>query len=701
MKLSLRMVVIGGVVVGLLVPLTAATVYTGESEAKRLFAESKEAHERITQVVAIGVQKALWDLAPEGAAPLVTSVMGDRRVVRAAIYDAQGAVFHEAKEEGRRAGEVLTLDRPVVNGDQVIGKVVVEFSLADAAMLVHQHLMETLVVAALQAAVCIAILVLLLNRRVLARVEALKKQAQKLAAKSLEEPFVWRSGDEIAELGGALELTRGALKGLFAELEANNAHLAGMNANLEGLVAERTATIKMIMDNVRSGFMLISTKFEVQAGYSRSCETLFGRTTIAGEKLTTALGLEPEAAEHFELCVAQVFDDIMPEEVSLEQIPRRARLDNRTLAVEGATVRNATGGVETILFTVTDVTELDKVESENRSNRSMIRILQNIAAFREFVKESRGRLEDAQAAAERSDEVVVRRELHTLKGNMAAFGLDELAVLVHKIEGKPTISVDDVVEVTDGLKEFLAMRRDMLGVRYTENGSESVSVAKEAFGALATKTAEFAMANIVHDWIVDVRKVPVSSMLGPVADYLERVATARGKIVQFSVKGGGLRVDAEAFKPIVQNLIHLLRNAVDHGIEAAVDRGEKDSMGTLELLFAEVDGRFEIRVKDDGRGIDASRVRASAVKAGRLSPEVAATMDDERSMDLIFLDGLTTTEVVSEISGRGVGMSAVREAVLMLGGSVKVLTRLGKGTEIVIAVPLAKAAVASKVLKAG
>jgi signal transduction histidine kinase/HPt (histidine-containing phosphotransfer) domain-containing protein len=665
------MVVIGGVVAGLLVPLTAATIYSGETEAKRLVGEAKGAHERLTQVVAIGVQKALWDLAPEGAQPLVASAMGDTRVVRTSILDAQGQVFHEAKDDSRRVGEVVTLEKPVSNGDQVIGKVVVEFSLADAAASVRQHLIETLVVAGIQAAVCILILVLLLNRRVLARVERLKTQAQRLAAKQLDEPFVWTANDEIGELGSALETTRQSLRGLFQ--------------NLEGLVAERTATIKMILDNVRSGFLLIDGSQTVQPGYSLSCERLFAKNGLAGHKLIEALGLAAGAGEHFELCVAQVFDDFLPEEVSLEQIPRRAKVGDRTLAVEGSTVRKADGSVGSILLTVTDVTDLEKVEGENRQNRALIRILQNLAAFREFVKETRGRLADARAALDRGDEVVVRRELHTLKGNLAAFGLEELAAQVHHIEDQSAIAAGDIAALTDAVKQFLAARRDMLGVRFSEGGAESVAVANEAFEQLERVAAG---TPGVLQWIHDVRKVTVQSMMGPMADYLERVAEARGKIVKFEVIGGNTRVDGEIFKPIITNLIHLLRNSVDHGIEPAVDRGAKDAVGRLTLRFTEAGGKLEIRVQDDGRGIDAEKVKASAVRNGRMTAEAAARLGAEQALDLIFLDGLSTAEAVSEISGRGVGMSAVREAVLALGGSMKVSTTLGVGTEIRIVVPV-------------
>jgi len=94
-----------------------------------------------------------------------------------------------------------------------------------------------------------------------------------------------------------------------------------------------------------------------------------------------------------------------------------------------------------------------------------------------------------------------------------------------------------------------------------------------------------------------------------------------------------------------------------------------------------------VRVRDDGKGIDALRVLASAVKAGRITQAQADGMGEAQALDLVFLDGLSTAEVVTETSGRGVGMSAVRDTVLSLGGKIEITTRVGHGTEITITVP--------------
>lgn len=703
MKLSLRVVVIGGVFAGLLVPMSIGTYYSTTRQEERLLAQADAAHKRVTDVLALGVQKALWDLAPEGAAPLVKSVMDDPRVVQATIVDGQGAVFHEEKDEARRLGTVRTLELPVKNEAQEIGKVRIDFSLASAEEDIRSRMLETFVVSAVQASACLLILVLLLNRRVLARIETLKRQAGLLAAKSLDEPFKWEATDEIGDLGVCLESTRLSLKELFSELERKNADLASINLNLENIVAERTATIKMILDHVKSGFLLIERAQTIESGYTRSCEVLMDAKDsggLAGSKLTRALGLKDNAAAHFEACVDQVFEDIFPEEVSLEQIPRRAHVGGRTLSIEGSTVRNKQGQVTKILFTVIDVTLLEQTEKENRSNRAMVRILQNIASFRDFVHESKDRLGTAKKAFAAADEATVRRELHTLKGNSSAFGLEDLASLVHSVEDEVRIASAHLQKVESAFAGFLEDRYELLKIKFGHEEPPVFGVALEQLDQLTSDIARAASpaeaATKVKRWKLDIQKVAVETLLGPIANYIETLASQRGKLIRLEVIGGKTRVNPATVKPLVQNLIHLVRNAIDHGIEAPADRSGKDETARLELRFTETSEGLSVVVGDDGRGIDARRVVEKAIQRGLLDQTRAARLSQDEALALIFADGLSTAESVSDTSGRGVGMSAVKEVVDRLGGTIVIRSRPGKGTEFEIDLPIREASASDR-----
>lgn len=687
MKLSLRLVVIGGVVCGLLGPLTAATVYTSSQLRKDLIADANAAHARAADVLALGVSKALWDLAPEGAIPLAKSVLDDKRIVRATILDAQGAVFHEEKHDDRRVGTVLTAEKPVMNADQTIGKVVVEFSLAAAEAEVTRRTLEAIVVSGIQALVCIVILVVLLNRRVLARVERLKREAQLLAEKRLDERFEWTKSDEIGELGGSLESTRQALKGLFGELE-------DINANLETIVEERTATIKMILNNVKSGFLLVDAKLVIQDGYTRSCEALLGQKDLASRGLIAALGLAHKEGEHFAACIDQCFEDFMPEEVTLDQIPQRVRLGERTLSLAGATVRGPDNTVKSILFTIVDVTQLEAAEKENRDNRALVAILKNIASFRDFVRDSANRLANARNAVKSGDEPTIRRELHTLKGNSSAFGLEDIAGLVHSVEDELRVANSHLDGVEASFQRFLADRYELLRTRLEDKAApEAHEVTQATLQQLRDRVAQAPSVKdslaAVETWTADVRKTAAETLLGPLQAYVENLAMQRGKPLRFALKGGDLRLDPEVVKPVVMNLVHLVRNSIDHGIESPDDRGDKDPTATLGLTFSERGNQIAIDVTDDGRGIDVERVVAKAIERGGLTAESAGKLTRDQRLELIFESGVSTAEAITSTSGRGEGMSSVRAAVAERHGSIKIHSEKGKGTRFEIVLPKA------------
>ncbi len=589
-------------------------------------------------------------------------------------------------------GEVISVEKEVTNEGEKIGLVRVEFSLASVAGEIQAKMIEVFVLSAIQAIACIFILLLLINRRLLDPINKLKNQANMLAKKSLDQPFLWAQPDEIGQLGSSLETTRVALKTLFEELEAKNADLAIMNNNLESLVAERTATIKMILDNVKSGLLLVDKSLQVQDGYSRSCEELLARNNFASQALADILGLNKTNAEYFKICVDQVFDDFMPEVTTLAQIPRRFKLENRSIALDGSTVRNAKGEVEKILFTITDITKLEEIEAENRSNKAVVKILQNITSFSDFINETSERINDAIKAIDTDNESVVRRELHTLKGNSAAYGIESVASLIHHIEDQNKISQNHIKEIETAFSSFLDNNFELFRLRYGEIAEKNVQISRSELQTFKNQIHNLKSFETLRDrvdsWLENMSLTPVSQVLGPLGDYIGKIAGDLGRKVDFKITGGDLRVDANNIKELMNNLIHLVRNSIDHGIERPEDRGEKPTTGNLEIKFIENRHGFLITIEDDGRGIDRQKVLSKAIKLGLIDKKAAELLSDKQAFAFIFSDGLSTADTISDVSGRGVGMKAVLDAVKSLGGEIDIESRLNKGTKFIISVPM-------------
>lgn len=203
-------------------------------------------------------------------------------------------------------------------------------------------------------------------------------------------------------------------------------------------------------------------------------------------------------------------------------------------------------------------------------------------------------------------------------------------------------------------------------------------------------TDELRDLTVLSEEITTLRMVPVSLVTEPYARMVRELAKGLGKEVEFHVEGDDARVDRSVLDTLKDPLLHLVRNAVDHGLEgrdARVAAG-KPPRGSLAIHVSREGERLVLRVEDDGRGLDPAELRRAAVRKG-LMPEVAAsTLDDASAVELIFLPGFSSKDDVTDLSGRGVGLDVVRTNLLAIGGEVTVESSPGRGAVFELRVPI-------------
>ncbi len=207
----------------------------------------------------------------------------------------------------------------------------------------------------------------------------------------------------------------------------------------------------------------------------------------------------------------------------------------------------------------------------------------------------------------------------------------------------------------------------------------------------------------LQEEVMQIRMQPVARVFQKFPRLVRDLARKSGKLVEFVIEGEDTELDRSVIEKIGDPLIHLLRNAVDHGIEPPEVRraAGKPEAGRLLLSARHHNGQILLLVEDDGRGIDVQAVRAEAERKGFLSRAEAASLSDAQAIELIFASGLSTAEQVSEVSGRGVGMDIVRRNIEELNGSVSVQTSPGRGTRFEILLPLTLAVVPSLLVRVG
>jgi len=205
----------------------------------------------------------------------------------------------------------------------------------------------------------------------------------------------------------------------------------------------------------------------------------------------------------------------------------------------------------------------------------------------------------------------------------------------------------------------------------------------------------------LQEQVLEIRMVPIGQILSRLNQAIRRHSRETGKQIEVVVYGEDTEIDKYLAEEIVDPLMHIVRNAIDHGIETPEERrgAGKREAGTIVFRAFQRGNHVVIEVKDDGAGIDLERVRKKAIEKGLLMPD--ANLDERQVLDLIFMPGFSTKSVVSEVSGRGVGMDVVKEKLSGLGGFVDVVTEKGKGTTFILTMPITLAILKALIARVG
>jgi two-component system chemotaxis sensor kinase CheA len=207
----------------------------------------------------------------------------------------------------------------------------------------------------------------------------------------------------------------------------------------------------------------------------------------------------------------------------------------------------------------------------------------------------------------------------------------------------------------------------------------------------------------LHKCVLKIRMVPVEQLFRRFPRVVRDVAKQCGKDVALQVTGQNTDLDKGILDSLAEPLMHLVRNAVDHGIDPVDERvaAGKPARGTVFLNAFHQGAQVVIEVRDDGRGMDTTKLRALAVEKAILNQDEAARLSEQEVLNLIFEPGFSTAAAVTEVSGRGVGMDVVRSAMGKLKGTVHVSTQLGKGTTIQLRAPLTLASIQTLLFRVG
>lgn len=489
--------------------------------------------------------------------------------------------------------------------------------------------------------------------------------AEAVARGDFSSEIVVDSRDEIGDLQVALQHMRTDLLRQMTAIET------------------QAASLQLLLDSTGDALLPVSREGVVQAGLSTIAKAWFGEVNANTKVWDYLYRGDTDHGLAFELAFQQMAEDFLPFELLADQMPSRLVVDSRAFKLEFKRI----GGeqLDAVLIIVRDVTALLQAQEREADFRQVHQAMQVMTRDRDGFRKGLFEIDRllADLEAHWTDDLVNRRTLHTVKGSAAVLGFSGVAEACHAIEDQ---LVDEASTVTAA--SFTTVRdiwRRVLGQLEAFLGEDTaIRIDESDYDKLVRQLRARADHDELLAMVRSFRDEPTRAPLNRLGAQATRVAHQLGKPVTVAIVDNGLRLPSNACDAVWLSAVHIVRNAVDHGLESAEARAAagKPAEGTLTLSTRIVDDQLVIAFVDDGGGIDWERVRMKAGERGL----PASTHSD--LVDALFSDGLSTRDEVSALSGRGVGLSAVKAAVEALDGALHVDSTRGVGTTIELRLPL-------------
>ncbi|MCL0077555.1 chemotaxis protein CheA [Peptococcaceae bacterium] len=355
-----------------------------------------------------------------------------------------------------------------------------------------------------------------------------------------------------------------------------------------------------------------------------------------------------------------------------------------------------------------EVVYLTKEDQDQIKNMLMsIAEVENVQVSAISLQESETKREDSDDLKADKERSTDERETKSAKAS-ATPGKEKTsksaaASSAHAVKPVKTVRVD--VQKLDNLMNLvgeLVIKRTRLN-RFVEL-FESKYGSDELIESLSEMSNHLGyVAGELQEQIMKARMLPISQIFNRFPRMVRDTAQKLGKEIDFIVEGKETELDRNVIEMIGDPLIHLIRNAIDHGIETPEERVKKGKLrkGKLLLKASYHESHIVIIIEDDGKGIDVQKIREKAVERGLYDRETVERMSDKEVLDLIFRSGFSTKDEVSDLSGRGVGMDVVRTAIEQINGVVEVHSEINVGTRFTIRLPLTLAIIRSLMISLG
>ncbi|KVL25035.1 MCP four helix bundle domain-containing protein [Burkholderia sp. MSMB1835] len=526
----------------------------------------------------------------------------------------------------------------------------------------------------------------------------------------------------MSEIARSQDFTRRVPVGRMDEIGHSIVAFNGMIEKIQENAAQlkqKTADIQAMLQNMQQGILTVVEGGVVHAEYSAYLETIFETNDIAGRDLMalvfddSAIGADArsqvDAAVH-----ACLGEDSMNfgfnEHLLVNEVAKRMP-DGREkwLDLSWSAITDETDTVVRLMLCVRDVTEIRELTAQAGEQQRRLEMIGEILSisqdkFHDFVHSAKGFLSENERMIrqhERADHSIVAalfRNMHTIKGNARTYSLQHLTNIVHEAEQayeslrradsgpewNRDALMDDLARVREAVDHYATINAVTLGrsSEPAQSGADFLMVERARIseslrvldGADPANASDWhAARDAVRRMLSQLGTQGIGEALGSVIESLPSLAAELGKPAPVvHIDSHGQRVRSEIVATLKNVFMHLLRNSIDHGIESSDVRraAGKAASGTIDIAVGVGGGELWFVLADDGRGLALERIRGIARERGWIDADDAAALSDEEVAELIFRPGFSTAQTVTEVSGRGVGMDAVRNFLKRDGGNI-------------------------------
>jgi len=483
-------------------------------------------------------------------------------------------------------------------------------------------------------------------------------------------------------------------------------------------IQKMNTSIRSLMDNADQGFLSVNKHAIISSQYSQKCIDIFEHE-IADMNLLELLSkyIDSDQKEVISSVITSVLSDHVQhdEKIYLSLMPKELIIGCKDICFDYKIVDDASS--RTLMLILTDITskkELERKMTEERSHLKMIvkavshrnDVVSSIESMKEYLSKTVYDL----LQSGHSKKVIISdifRSVHTFKGDLGHLYWINASQHLHRLEDRivemtekiDQLSLEEMKTVFESIHPDKMLEHDIdlitriLGKDFF-TGSAQLHVPLESILKLENMINELLKPEERAVFLPEIHKLRCSNMKDIFCDIDETIQVLASRLEKgvkpINVTGDDIYIDRDLYNEFIRSLIHIFRNAIDHGIETPEERvaSGKGELGMITCNLERLnEDWFRLSIKDDGKGIDAESILTKAIDKGILSTSTKYTLDEPSIYQLLFIDEFSTKDTVSIFSGRGVGLSSVKNELEKLGGSILIESQIGTGTSFIMEIP--------------